>query len=116
MMLKKTTLAAALALAMQVQWSATCQAGIIFDTGNEFLSMCGDSGLRIVSYCGGATTGYFDMLQTMGETCAAGSYLTREQIADVVLKYLRDHPEARNRSAASQARAALIQAFPCPKN
>jgi hypothetical protein len=100
---------------MQAPWPTVCQAGNIFDTGNEFLSMC-DPIAKIVSYCGGATTGYFDMLQTMGETCATGSYQTREQIADVVLKYLRDHPEARNRSAASQARAALIQAYPCPKS
>jgi hypothetical protein len=114
MMMKKTTLAVALAIALQAPWSATCQAAIIFDTGNEFLSMC-DPMANIVSYCGGVATGYFDMLQTTGETCAA-RLTTREQVVDILIKFLRDHPEARHRSVASQARAALIQAFPCPKN
>jgi hypothetical protein len=40
---------------------------------------------------------------------------TEIQIADVVTKYLRDHPESRQYTAESEVEAALSVAFPCRK-
>jgi hypothetical protein len=54
------------------------------------------------------------MLQTIGETCADRN-VTTGQAADVVIRFLRDHPGVRNNSAASLARVALKEAFPCKK-
>jgi hypothetical protein len=99
--------------AMVFAASVSAQASNVFDTGNELLSMCGSSQGR--PYCLGTAAGYSDMLQTMGETCADKN-VTRGQAADVVIRFLRDHPEVRNRSAPSLARSALKEAFPCPKN
>jgi hypothetical protein len=38
---------------------------------------------------------------------------SENQVRDVVVNYLRDHPEVRHYSAASIAREALGEAFPC---
>jgi hypothetical protein len=92
--------------------SVSAQAAVVFDTGNELLSMCDDSQGR--PYCLGTAAGYSDMLQTIGETCADRN-VTRGQAADVVIRFLRDHPEVRNKTASSLARAALKEAFPCKK-
>jgi hypothetical protein len=93
--------------------SITAHAAIVFDTGNELFSACSSPEQR--AYCLGTTTGYSDMLQAMGETCLDKS-VTRGQAADIVMRFLRDHPEARHKTAASLARAALRDAFPCRKN
>jgi hypothetical protein len=91
--------------------SVSAQATVVFDTGNELLSTCDDPKGR--PYCLGTAAGFSDMLQTMGKTCADKT-VTRGQAADVVIGFLRNHPELRNKTAASLARAALTEAFPCP--
>ena len=90
--------------------SVGARAAVVFDTGNGLLSVCD----KDYSYCLGASAGYYDMLQSMGETCA-GIPVTNRQAADIVVKFLRDHPADRHLSAVSLARVALMDAFPCPK-
>jgi hypothetical protein len=92
--------------------SVDAQAAVVFDTGNELLSMCNDPTDKRI--CLGTVSGYYDMLQWMDRTCADRT-VTMGQAADVVIKFLRDHPASRHLSAASLASAALMQAFPCPK-
>ena len=89
--------------------SVSAKATVVFDNGNELLSVCG----KDRSYCLGVTSGYSDMLQSLGETCA-DKLVTRGQAADIVVRFLRDHPKNRHLTAASLARAALTDAFPCP--
>ena len=42
-----------------------------------------------------------------------GRGITVGQLVEVVVNYLRDHPEARHYAANSVAGVALKQAFPC---
>ena len=45
--------------------------------------------------------------------CLPQSNVTARQLVDVVMAYLRAHPEARAYSAASVGHVAFSQAFPC---
>jgi hypothetical protein len=44
-----------------------------------------------------------------------GGKLDNGQVRDIVIKYLREHPERRQYSAVSLATDAIQQAFPCTK-
>ena len=92
--------------------SVGARASVVFDTGNELLSMCDDPRERPI--CLGTVSGYYDMLQWMERTCAEVT-VAKGQAADVVIKFLRDHPANRHMFAASLASVALMQAFPCSK-
>src|ERR1700681_2207721 len=86
------------------------KAGVVFDTGNDYLSMCEDP--RGQGHCSATAVGYADMLSVMGYFCADRN-VKKGQMKDVVLKYVRDHPEKRQIAAASLAFSALTEAFPC---
>ncbi len=47
--------------------------------------------------------------------CISGS-VTNEQLKDIVVKYLRNNPQMRHTTAASQLTVALVKAFPCRRN
>ncbi|QDZ06400.1 hypothetical protein FPZ24_02020 [Sphingomonas panacisoli] len=92
-----------------------------FYTGNKLYKLCtappGDSD---VGLCLGLVGGASDMLAAIqgiagGSSVCTSSNVTLGQEKDVVVKYLSDHPEVRDRSAASIVLVALSQAFPCPK-
>jgi hypothetical protein len=92
-----------------------------FDSGNTLLEECTRGGGGVPSpYCSGYIHGASDAAQSTvralgkknGPFClprdASGS-----QIVDVVIKYLRDHPEERHYFAADEVTLALVAAFPC---
>jgi Rap1a immunity proteins len=102
----------AASVSAQAEWQRSEARVVFFDSGNNLVQECSP---KPSDYCAGAVSGYSDMLQTMGETCVDAN-VTKGQVADVVVKFLGDHPEFRNLAAASLAHAALSKAFPCPKN
>ena len=51
-------------------------------------------------------------VNTLGTACFAENVIG-EQVVDVVVKWLEEHPEARHYSG--QSVAAIVQAFPCAK-
>jgi Rap1a immunity proteins len=53
-----------------------------------------------------------DMMKALGH-CSSSSGLTKGQVADVLIKYLKDHPESRHEPAASLAFQAFSTAFGC---
>jgi hypothetical protein len=59
------------------------------------------------------------MLSAFGEVCPdngndqAAAKITEEQLLDIILKFIREHPEVRHTAAAPLARIALTAAFPC---
>ena len=67
---------------------------------------------------GGKALGYVlgvaDSASWESVACAPAN-VTAGQLADVVLKYLQDHPEERHKAAVGLVATALINAFPCPK-
>jgi len=48
--------------------------------------------------------------------CSPGAGIPREQLLDIVKKYLLDNPASRHDGADVQVYAALTEAFPCPAN
>lgn len=97
-------------------------------TGNELLSLCsGWSGGQIApaadaydsDECLGFIQGLTDSTQAMRyadrPSCifAMPEGGTYGQVIDIVMNYLRAHPESRQRSAANLAIAALKAVWPC---
>ena len=102
-----------LVMAAGLLWpvSADTRAAVSYlETGNMLYADCSTSMGRTacVSYVMGVT----DALSLMGAICTP-EHSTARQAIDVVVKYLRAHPEQRPLSAAMQVRAALQEAFPC---
>jgi hypothetical protein len=83
-----------------------------FDTGNDYWAKCsGDANLPL---CMGLASGYLDMMNAFGSNCSA-SGVSRRQAKDVFVKFLAEHPEHRNLSAAALAGVAFTDAFGCKK-
>jgi hypothetical protein len=63
-------------------------------------------------YCAGYVAAMSDALVATGHACMPAD-VTVQQAVDVVMKYLRDHPEQRQYSAWYLGRTALSLRFPC---
>jgi hypothetical protein len=107
-----------LALAAGLLWpvSALSQQPIetteaLYD-GNRLYEMCVAQDIVKKEYCRAYISGMTDAFNWDRFVCNP-KHTTEGQVRDVVLNYLRDHPETRHYSAPSLARQALSQAFPC---
>ena len=93
-------------------------ARIRWHTGCSFISRNGRHALHRLQHIHGTNglhhyvMGVTDALSLMGAICTPEHFTARQAI-DVVVKYLRAHPEQRPLSAAMQVRGALQEAFPC---
>jgi Rap1a immunity proteins len=92
-------------------WPASAFSGA-FLTGNDLFSRCSTEGNNGEISCLGYIEGVADLMTALDKTCLSGN-VTSRQATDIVMKYLRDHPESRHYSASSIAGLALQQAFPC---
>jgi hypothetical protein len=85
------------------------------DTGNDLYGFCQQ---QRVSYqfglCVGLVTGYFQQVHFFFK-CREDDNVTRAQLVDVVVKYLRENPKDRNKSAQILGSAAIALAFNCTK-
>jgi Rap1a immunity proteins len=85
----------------------------VFTSGNQLLAMCSaPQGSEPLSRCLAYVAGVSDSVAELDYVCGTPA-ITVGQSVDVVVKYLRAHPETRHLSGASQAAHALEQAFPC---
>jgi Ssp1 endopeptidase immunity protein Rap1a len=103
----------ALVVAAGLLWPACTfsQAQAGFQTGNDLYEKCISPPKTIESaYCIGYVSGVADTL-TNG-TCIPQT-ATVGQASDIVVKYLREHPEYRHVPASILAAWALLDAFPC---
>ena len=84
-----------------------------FLKGNKLYEQCTSSDLL---FCLGYVMGVSDALKLsalkLNLFCSPSSVTAHQELA-VVVKYLRDHPETWNYSAASDIGVALAMAFPC---
>jgi len=64
------------------------------------------------SYCLGYVAGVSDVLTGLHIICA-GARIGLDEIKDVVVKYLREHPGERDMDADDLTSTALTLAFPC---
>jgi hypothetical protein len=89
------------------------------ETGNTLLEECESKTMFDQGRCLGYILGASD-LKTMDDLpnqrqhlfCTAPAVING-QIVEVVVKYLKDHPENRHCQASTLVMAALIEAFPC---
>jgi hypothetical protein len=117
--LQPTALAAAmlLALATGAASAQPAPAGYnTFNSGNDLLENCNHRGSG--DYDSGACTGYIvGVVDTLAFIPGSGFcmplHVTKGQVADIVIKRLRDNPADRHYIAAATASAALRDAFPC---
>ena len=101
--MRRLILAATLALALPAHAE--------FFTGNQ-LPQAGDSGKATdFGGCIGCVTGGADTLNTAAFCPPAR--ITRGQVRDLVVKYLRDRPEDRNYTADRIIRHVLQGTWPC---
>ena len=85
---------------------------IIFIDGNTLLTACQSRRAEVFQFCNGSIQAYFDTLSVDRQVCPETRMMSR-QIVEIVVRYLMDHPEERHHSAASIARTALSNLFPC---
>lgn len=105
----------ALVLATGLLWgtSVLAQDFMAFESGNELFDVCN---ARVNDqrqlFCVGYIEGASDALNSQGTICTPKD-ITVRQTVDVILNYLRKHPEQRHMAAPVLTGAALVQAFPC---
>lgn len=84
-----------------------------FDTGNALLTMCQGTTPFEVGSCLGTIVGHYDMMMTQGYSCGNETTKNKQQLRDIVVKYLRDNPEDRNSPAGALSYLAFMFAFDC---
>jgi hypothetical protein len=83
-----------------------------FDTGNDLYRLCQErEGSWQSMACAAAVSGGFDMMIALGYICTSPGEKERAQVRDVVVRYLRDHPENRGVPAAFSIILAMEDAF-----
>lgn len=101
-----------LVLAVALLWPVSVLSE--FATGNFLFERCVNDNDKVgcAAYVEGVTDGF-----TYDRTICVPSdvNITVRQVVDVVVNYLRAHPEQRHYSAPSLAHEALMQAFPCKR-
>ena len=94
------------------------------DNGNGLLEVCADGAAFHYGLCMGYITGVLDGANTapIPKNCPApASYwcipkgVTLGQIQEVVVKYLKDHPEIRHQPSNGLIENAVLAVWSCPK-
>jgi hypothetical protein len=102
-----------LALAFTLPANAQVLANSALD-GNQVLTAC--TSAKTHDYCIGYVTGVVDGIfyaeGTKQHICPEPGVLT-QQVRDVVINYLKAHPEHRHAGAAGLVFNALYEKFPC---
>jgi len=102
---------AALVVAAGLFWIPSAFAA--FDSGNALFDNCNNaSDASKQSHCLAHIAGVSDVLDGMHIICTGG-HVSLDQIKNVVVKYLREHPEQRDADADDSTSIALVQSFPC---
>lgn len=84
----------------------------VLDSGNDLYDYCTSKDSSKLLLCMGLTSGYFEGMQT-GYECKVDPKVTRRQLMDIVIKFLRENPSERHRPAAILSAAAYLAAFQC---
>lgn len=106
---KRHTHSIVLALAVVASPLVATPANAGFTDGNELHSHCGDKSGYLQGYCDGYIGGVADSIEQ--EQLCLPDTVKFGQLRDVVLIFLRDHPQDRHFSASSLVIAAIKQAF-----
>jgi len=88
-----------------------------FKNGNQLNEICGnpEGNVPCTAYIAGAIDAINGMaVSAGGHPLCTPDTVTTIQAADVVRKWLKDHPEKRHYVAFSAVLSAISDAFPCP--
>jgi hypothetical protein len=84
-----------------------------FLDANDLYARCDvPSNTRQMNICAAYVEGVVDALTSTKALCPPDN-LAATRVIDIVMKHLRQHPEARPYAAASEAEISLLAAFPC---
>ena len=91
-----------------------------YEGGNQLYEYCQSVTTRDVpdhsnffeGVCGGYVTGVHDALEAFGRVCVPQG-TPKNQLLDLVVVYLRDHPEKRYLPGADLVADAFEEKFPC---
>jgi hypothetical protein len=81
-------------------------------TGNELHQHCKSNAYLCLGYTVGAGTMFEFQMRGEMPLCVDG--VTINQVRDVVVKYLKDHPETRHEHALYLIARAMRESFACP--
>ena len=101
--------------------TVSAQEGAFFLTGNNLLEACTSTKSSAGNFCAGYVAGVSDAVRWVAfdtnsaQSFCSGRGVNSTQVQDIVIKYLKEHPEVRQYSAPSMIYPALIAAFPCQK-
>lgn len=84
-----------------------------FNDGNQLLNHCTDTNRFAEGMCYGVISGYFEGMQTTYKCSKINDKITREQIKDVVVKFLRENPADRHLPGLLLSYRAFTVAFDC---
>lgn len=103
-----------LVLAAVVPVLGQTQRHILSDSGNAFLSDCGDYD-SAPTYCVTYVAGVSDGLQMSAKPAfCEPEHVTYGQSTRIVIKYAKDHPEALQLATKWLILLSHVDAFPCP--
>jgi hypothetical protein len=105
-----------LALAIAVPAHAQLQ-DITRATGNDLYPLCQSTDKEDIAFCHGYILGFVHGLIALGseerrESLSIPSGITGQQVVDIIVKYLKNHPEFRHLHADVLIFSALLDAFP----
>jgi hypothetical protein len=91
-------------------------AAAYFDTGNEIYERCiAPDKTSKRQICLATASAYLDMMRALGYSCTGDNNLTRRQVADVFVKFLRENPESRQKAGPLLAIEAFGKGFGCKR-
>lgn len=85
-----------------------------FRRAGTLLAECKSGDLTPASLCTGYVTGVADTLSSLGLACLPDKQVNVQQLINVTVKYLEDHPEQEHLAAPTVMSTAFSRAFPCP--
>ena len=90
-------------------------AAAYFDTANEIYERCiAPDKTSKRDICFATASAYLDMMRALGYS-STGDNLTRRQVADVFVQFLRENPESRQKAGPALAIEAFSKGFGCKR-
>ncbi len=105
-----------LALSALLASLVSAPAPAYFDRGNEIYERCiAPDKTAKRQICLATASAYLDMMRAQGYSCTSDDNITRRQVADVLLKFLRENPESRQKPGPTLAIEAFSKGFGCKR-
>jgi hypothetical protein len=102
-----------LLLALLCSCTSGARAAYFDDNGNKYFGRCAKENPDIVCYA--TASAFLDMMMALGYSCKKDVGVNRQQVTDILIKYLRDRPADRNDVLAFSAILASEESLGCSR-